>query len=127
MTKKDSDFDSSYDSKCVIGTETKIKGTISSSEDVTINGIIDGDVDVKAKIYVGQRGYIKGKIKAIDVFVEGKIEGILKIENRIEMMDSSYVMADLECKTLAVADGAFFEGKVQMETIEKVKTITSSD
>ena len=126
MDKKVSKSNIGSDVKCRIGVETKVTGNIKASEDILIDGEVSGDIDVKAKVYIGQSGQIKGKIMAYDVIVEGKVEGNLNAENRIELMDSAYVTADMECKNLAVADGAFFEGKVQMEGVDKIKTTLST-
>jgi cytoskeletal protein CcmA (bactofilin family) len=126
MDKKVSKSNIGSDVNCRIGVETKVTGNVKASEDILINGEVSGDIDVKAKVYIGQSGQIKGKIMAYDVIVEGKVEGNLNAENRIELMDSAYVTADMECKNLAVADGAFFEGKVQMEGVDKIKTTLST-
>jgi len=126
MDKKVSKSNIGSDVKCRIGQETKVTGNIKSSEDILIDGEVSGDIDVKEKLYIGQSGQIKGKIMAYDVIVEGKVEGNLNAENRIELRDSAYVTADMECKNLAVSDGAFFEGKVQMEGVDKIKTTLST-
>ncbi len=126
MDKKVSKSNIGSDVNCRIGEETKITGNVKASEDILIDGEVSGDIDVKAKVFVGQSGQIKGKIMAYDIIVEGKVEGNLNAENRIELMDSAYVTADMVCKNLAVADGAFFEGKVQMEGVDKVKTTLST-
>ena len=126
MDKKVSKSNIGSDVNCRIGVETKVTGNVKASEDILINGEVSGDIDVKAKVYIGKSGQIKGKIMAYDVIVEGKVEGNLNAENRIELMDSAYVTADMECKNLAVADGAFFEGKVQMEGVDKIKTTLST-
>lgn len=110
------------DINCTIGKETKVSGNITGSEDILINGEFEGDMDIKAKVHIGESGKIKGTIKATNIEVEGRVEGNLNAKDRIELTDSANITADMECKNLAVADGAFFEGKVHMEGMEKVKT-----
>jgi len=121
MDKKGSGFDKPTDFNCMIGSDTKITGDITGTEDILINGEINGDVDVKAKIYVGESGEIVGTIKAVDISIEGKVEGNLKIQDKIELAESAYITADIECGKLEVADGAFYEGKIHMEGVEKIK------
>ena len=118
MDRKGSD---SHDFECRIGDSTEITGNITGTEDILINGEIVGDVDVKATVYVGESGRIKGTVRAFDVVVEGKIEGNLIIQNKIELTESAHITADMECGKLAVTDGAFYEGKVHMEGIEQIK------
>ena len=105
-----------------IGQNTKLVGNITGSEDILINGEMNGDIDVRASVRVGGAGKIKGTVKAENIVVEGRVEGTLKAEDKIELMDNANITADMECKHLAVADGAFFEGKVQMEGMEPVKS-----
>ena len=118
MDRKGSD---SQDFECRIGDSTEITGNVTGTEDILINGEIVGDVDIKAMVYVGENGKIKGTVRAIDVVVEGKIEGSLIAQNKIELTESAHISADMECGKLAVTDGAFYEGKVHMEGIEKSK------
>jgi cytoskeletal protein CcmA (bactofilin family) len=100
-----------------VGEQTTFSGNITGSEDILINGEMVGDIDIRASVHVGGSGHIKGTIKAINVMIEGRVEGTLKIEEKIELMSSANITANMECKQLAVADGAFFEGKVHMEGI----------
>jgi cytoskeletal protein CcmA (bactofilin family) len=121
MDRKGSGTINAQDFDCRLGEDTEIKGNITGSEDILINGEITGDIDVKAMVYVGENGKIKGTIKANDVVVEGKIEGSLIVQNKIELTESAHINADMECGKLAVTDGAFYEGKVHMDGIEQVK------
>jgi cytoskeletal protein CcmA (bactofilin family) len=105
-----------------IGQDTKFVGNITGSEDILINGEVNGDIDIRASVHVGGTGRIKGTIKAANVTVEGRVEGNIKAEDKIELMDNANITADMECKHLAVADGAFYEGKVHMEGMETLKT-----
>jgi len=117
MYKKSDETGNSTDFSSHIGEHTTFTGNITGSEDILIDGELVGDVDIRASVRVGSTGHIKGTIKAINVFVEGRVEGTLKIEERIELMSSANITANMECKQLAVSDGAFFEGKVHMEGI----------
>jgi len=100
-----------------VGEHTTFTGNIAGSEDILVNGELVGDIDIRASLRVGPTGNIKGTIKAINVVIEGKVEGTLKIEEKIELMSNANINANMECKQLAVSDGAFFEGKVHMEGV----------
>ncbi len=121
MDKKDSKSNMPSNFNCIVGSDTKISGDITGTEDILINGEVSGDIDVKARVHIGEKGKIKGTIKAVDISIEGKVEGNLKIQDRIELAESAYITADMECGKLEVADGAFYEGKVHMEGVEKIK------
>ncbi len=117
MYKKADDAGMAVDFNSEVGEHTTFTGNITGSEDILINGELVGDVDIRASVRVGVTGHIKGTIKAINVVVEGRVEGTLKIEEKIELMGNANITANMECKQLAVSDGAFFEGKVHMEGI----------
>jgi cytoskeletal protein CcmA (bactofilin family) len=117
MYKKEDEAGKALDFNSQIGEHTTFTGNISGSEDIVINGEMVGDIDIRASVRVGTTGHIKGTIKAINVVVEGRVEGTLKIEEKIELMGNANIAANMECKQLAVSDGAFFEGKVHMEGI----------
>jgi cytoskeletal protein CcmA (bactofilin family) len=116
MNRKASDG-SGIHCECVVGSDTKISGNLSGSEDILINGEVDGDIDINASVYVGENGKVTGKITATDVLIEGKVDGFLKAMNKIQLASTANIAADMECRNLEVSDGAFFEGKVNMEGV----------
>lgn len=117
MYKKVDEAGKAVEFSSQIGEHTTFTGNITGSEDILINGELVGDVDIRASVRVGGTGHIKGTIKAVNVVVEGRVEGTLKIEEKIELMSNANITANMECKQLEVSDGAFFEGKVHMEGI----------
>ncbi len=117
MYRKETESGGNMDYNSQVGEQTTFTGNITGSEDVLINGELVGDIDIRASVHVGGTGHIKGTVKAVNVIIEGRVEGILKIEEKIELMSSANITANMECKQLAVADGAYFEGKVHMEGI----------
>ncbi len=104
-----------------IGQHTTFTGNITGSEDILINGELIGDIDIQAGVHIGATGHIKGTIKAANIVVEGNVEGTLRADEKIELLTSANITANMECKQLAVADGAFFEGKVHMEGTDTKK------
>ncbi len=117
MYRKETESRMPADFSSRVGEQTTFTGNITGSEDILINGELVGDIDVRASVHIGGSGHMKGTIKAVNVIIEGRVEGTLKIEEKIELMSNANITANMECKQLAVADGAFFEGKVHMEGI----------
>lgn len=117
MNKRTDETGKTLEFSSQIGEQTTFTGNITGSQDILINGELVGDIDIRASVHVGSSGHIKGTVKAINVVIEGKVDGTLKIEEKIELMSNANITADMECKQLAVSDGAFFEGKVHMEGI----------
>jgi cytoskeletal protein CcmA (bactofilin family) len=117
MNKKTDETGRTLELSSQIGEHTTFTGNITGSEDILINGELIGDIDIRACVQVGATGRVKGTVKAINVVIEGRVEGTLKIGEKIELMSNANITADMECKQLAVSDGAFFEGKVHMEGV----------
>jgi cytoskeletal protein CcmA (bactofilin family) len=125
MNKRDSEWEKGGAINSQIGEQTKFVGNVSGSEDILINGEMDGDISVSASVHIGPTGSFKGMIKAKNVIIEGKVEGAIKVEDKIELLNKAAITADMECKHLAVADGAFYEGKVHMEGMEGITPLHS--
>ena len=89
-------------SSLLIGESVIITGTVKAENEVTIQGTIDGDVDCHS-VLVTKTGNIKGKLKAENIKVEGKVEGEISIVNLLHIRSEGLV------------DGKVFYGNIQIE------------
>lgn len=93
----------------VIGSDLVITGNLQSSGEVQIDGTIQGDLTA-SRIIVGQNAKITGSLIADDIVVQGTVMGSLR-GNRVTLQSSSKVEGDILHQSLAIEQGAFFEGK----------------
>jgi cytoskeletal protein CcmA (bactofilin family) len=93
----------------VIGTDLTITGNLQSKGEVQIEGQVQGDLQA-SRIIVGQGARITGGIVADDVIVQGTVMGSIR-GNRVTLQSSSKVEGDIFHQSLAIEQGAFFEGK----------------
>lgn len=93
----------------VIGADLSINGNLQSTGEVQIEGAIEGNLQA-SRIVVGQNAKINGNLIADDVVVQGTVNGSIR-GNRVTLQSSSRVDGDIVHQSLAIEQGAFFEGK----------------
>jgi cytoskeletal protein CcmA (bactofilin family) len=93
----------------VIGADLSINGNLQSAGEVQIEGNLEGNLTA-SRIVVGQNAKINGNLIADDVVVQGTVNGSIR-GNRVTLQSSSRVDGDIVHQSLAIEQGAFFEGK----------------
>lgn len=98
-----------------IGPSIVIRGEVSGSEDLLIQGQIDGSVALdKHAVTVGGGGRVKANISGRVITVEGEVEGDLSAQEQIVLRGSSKVLGDIKAPRVVLEDGASFRGLVDM-------------
>jgi cytoskeletal protein CcmA (bactofilin family) len=98
-----------------VGKSVVFRGDLISSEDMTIDGRVEGSIEVRNHhLTIGPNASIEADVAARLVTVFGKVSGSLTAEERVEIRQGATVEADLTCQTLAIQEGAYFCGKVAM-------------
>ncbi len=93
----------------VIGDDLTITGNVVSKGEVQIDGLVQGDVHC-GTLLVGDQAQITGSVFADDVVVRGRVLGSVR-GTRVTLQDSSHVEGDIYHQSLAIEQGAYFEGK----------------
>jgi len=88
-----------------------VKGNLSTSGDIQIEGTIEGDVRAHL-LTVGESATIRGEVVADDVVVNGRVVGRLR-GLKVRLTSSARVEGDIVHKSIAIESGAHFEGSVQ--------------
>lgn len=96
-------------SPSVIGSDLTIVGNLVSKGEIQIDGSIQGDLH-GSHVVIGEKAQITGGIVSDDVIVRGKVEGSIR-GLRVTLQSSSRVEGDIYHQSLAIEQGAFFEGK----------------
>ncbi|MBK8720872.1 MAG: polymer-forming cytoskeletal protein [Saprospiraceae bacterium] len=87
---------------------TVLEGTISSENDIRIDGIIKGTLTCKAKVIIGPTGFIDGEVRCENAIIEGKFEGNLKVNDLLHVKETAIVNGDIKTNKLVVQSGAVF-------------------
>lgn len=98
----------------VISRETKITGDISAAGNIRIEGQLEGLVESKTKIVVGDSALIKGNITAPEAEISGKIDGEVFISGTLYLTKTAIINGNITAQKLIVENGAVFNGKCQM-------------
>lgn len=99
-----------------IGKSVIIKGDLTGSEDLTIEGQVEGKIELRQNILtIGANGKIKAQIFAKVVIVQGEVQGNITATERIDIRDNGSVDGDLSSPRIAIADGAHFRGSIDMQ------------
>ena len=99
-----------------IGKSVVIKGELNGSEDLTIEGHVEGTIQLKEHVLtIGPNGRIKAQVFAKSVIVLGEVIGNVTASDKVDIRDNGSVDGDIVSPRVAIAEGAHFRGSVDMQ------------
>jgi cytoskeletal protein CcmA (bactofilin family) len=99
-----------------IGKSVVIKGELNGSEDLTIEGHVEGKIELKDHVLtIGPNGKIKAQVFAKSVIVLGEVNGNVTATEKVDIRDNGSVDGDIISPRVAIAEGAHFRGSVDMQ------------
>ncbi len=99
-----------------IGKSVVIKGELNGSEDLTVEGYVDGTIELKEHVLtIGPHGRIKAEIFAKAVVVLGKVNGNVTASEKVDIRDNGSIEGNIVAPRVAIAEGAHFRGSVDMQ------------
>src|SRR5215208_3277873 len=99
-----------------IGKSVVIKGELNGSEDLTIEGHVEGTIQLKEHVLtIGPNGRIKAQVYAKSVIVLGEVTGNVTASEKVDIRDNGSVDGDIVSPRVAIAEGAHFRGSVDMQ------------
>lgn len=103
-------------SAALIGKSVVVKGELEGSEDLTIEGQVEGKIELRDHtLTIGHGGRIKAQVFAKSVVVCGELVGNINASENVEIRDSGTVDGDVVSPRVAIADGAHFRGSIDMQ------------
>jgi cytoskeletal protein CcmA (bactofilin family) len=98
-----------------IGRSVVIDGEFTSDEDLTIEGTLKGDVQIRdATLTIGEPARVEADIHGSRVVVHGTVRGSITASVRIELGPAARVQGNLSADQVVIADGARFDGRIDM-------------
>jgi cytoskeletal protein CcmA (bactofilin family) len=99
-----------------IGKSVVIKGELNGSEDLTIEGHVEGTIQLRDHVLtIGPNGKIKAQVFAKSVIVLGEVTGNVTATDKVDIRDNGSVDGDIVSPRVAIAEGAHFRGSVDMQ------------
>jgi cytoskeletal protein CcmA (bactofilin family) len=99
-------------SATVMGSQVLVSGNVHGTTDVTINGRLDGRVDLSATLTVGPAAVVRADLHVVRAVVMGAVVGSIHAREVVELRAGCRVMGDIVAPQLVMEDGALFRGNV---------------
>jgi cytoskeletal protein CcmA (bactofilin family) len=112
--KRESEQLTSGEIENVLGKSVHVQGDLRADGAFRIDGTVDGAVESKAGIVIGQTGTVRGNVQGQDVVVAGTVCGNVTASGHLEILASGKIDGDIEAKSLRIATGGVFRGTSRM-------------
>ena len=112
--------------KTIIGKDISIEGDIRGKEHMVIEGSVKGNIEMETHNFaLGPEGRVEGEIHAQNISISGQMKGNIKTPGKIEITEKADFQGDILAKSIAVENGAFFKGSVELITEPPQKTFST--
>ena len=92
-----------------------LKGAITGSEDLFVDGKLEGSVELpNNSITVGINGQVQANVTAREVIILGKLNGNVNAADRVEIRAQGALTGDVSAARISIEDGAFFKGGIDI-------------
>jgi cytoskeletal protein CcmA (bactofilin family) len=106
--------------QATIGRSLVIKGEVTGSEPLYVDGRIEGTINLTDnRVTIGRNGTVSANINAKEVVVMGKLSGNVTVTDRVDIRAEGSVTGDVVAHRLSIEDGAFFKGSVDLRKSDK--------
>ncbi len=101
--------------QATIGRTLVIKGDVSGSESLYIDGRVEGSINLSGnRVTVGRNGVVAANINAREIVVLGKVRGNLPASDRVDIRSEGSLTGDVVAQRISIEDGAFFKGGIDI-------------
>lgn len=99
----------------VIGKSVEIRGELNGSEDLLVDGKVEGTINLKeSRLTIGQSAKVAANVSARDVIILGTLNGNIQATGRVELRQGGTLIGDLTASRLSIEENANFKGKVDL-------------
>jgi len=101
--------------QATIGKSLVIKGEVTGSESLYIDGRVEGSINLSGnRVTVGRNGVVAANINAREIVVLGKVRGNLTASDRVDIRSDGSLTGDVIAARISIEDGAFFKGGIDI-------------
>jgi cytoskeletal protein CcmA (bactofilin family) len=99
-----------------LGSSLQIKGHITGTEDLQIDGKVEGSISLRGhQLTVGSAAQLTSEIHAAEVVVYGKVVGNVHARDRVDVKTDGSVVGDISTARISIEDGAHFKGRIEID------------
>ena len=102
-------------SGAIIGSGARVRGRIHGDGDLTVEGTVDGDIQLRGHLVIAQGGHVTRGVEADQVTVAGALEGDINAKGAVFIAAGSRVRGDVHGEQIALEDGAEFAGRLDCD------------
>jgi len=101
--------------QATIGKSLVIKGEVTGSESLYIDGRVEGSINLAGnRVTIGRNGIVNANISAREIVVLGKVRGNLQASDRVDIRTEGSLTGDVIAQRISIEDGAFFKGGIDI-------------
>ncbi|WP_420240044.1 bactofilin family protein [Telmatobacter bradus] len=113
--------------QATIGKGLLIKGEISGSESLFVDGKVEGSINLPGnRVTVGRNGQVAASITAREIVVLGKIKGNVAASDRVDIRAEGSLTGDVSAARISIEDGAYFKGGIDIRKVESKGSAAST-
>jgi cytoskeletal protein CcmA (bactofilin family) len=114
--------------QATIGRSLVIKGEVSGSESLYIDGTIEGTINfTDNRITIGRNGHVAANINAKELVIMGTVKGNVECTDRLDIRSEGSLTGDVITERISVEDGAIMAGNIEVRTQQKKKSAASEE
>ena len=95
----------------MLSSDVEIKGHVRFTNDLVVDGKIEGEIDSDGSLTVGENARVRAEIRTRSVVIYGKVHGNIIVSDRVEIKANAELVGDIKAATLSIEAGAVFVGK----------------
>ena len=93
-----------------------LKGELEFTNSFRVDGLVEGTIRSRSELVIGEDGTVEGEIDVARCLVGGKVRGTIKASEKVVLHASAKIWGEIHAPAVVMEDGAFLEGKVDMDT-----------
>lgn len=95
----------------MLSSDVEIKGHVRFTNDLVVDGKIEGEIDSDGSLTVGENARVRAEIRTRSVVIYGKVHGNIIVSDRVEIKANAELVGDIKAATLSIEAGAIFVGR----------------
>ena len=99
----------------MIGETLRVQGTLTSNEEIVVNGELSGQLQMNHRLTIGAKGKVDAGVQAKEVIIAGSVKGNVDAAERITLRAGANLVGDVKTAGIVIEDGAYFKGKVEVQ------------
>jgi cytoskeletal protein CcmA (bactofilin family) len=100
---------------CIIGQGIQIRGRLTGSEDLVIEGRVEGTIVLNNHLTVEESGTVVADVEAVELTVRGTVSGNISVSDVVSITRDGTVVGDVRAPRVIIEDGARFKGNIDMD------------